>query len=135
MELSDIPTPMRAFDPPTEGSTMAGSGETGRDRISHEIDAEKALGDVIAMTVAEQAMPGIFAGGKEIVRTEAYPDDLTFWFDDGSALRIQGSFSVKYKQSAVSQEAIVPENALIEMTKKGQKAPGMIGPASDEEPS
>jgi len=68
-----------------------------RDRVEYE-GQESKLADQIQAGIEEQAGPGIFSGGKQIVRTVNHNDLLMFVFNDGSAMRIRGTFKVDYAQ-------------------------------------
>jgi hypothetical protein len=94
---------------------MAKSGKEGVDRIQRE-PSPSALADALTGKMIEQAWPGVFSGGKQIVRTEATEGEMTFWFNDNSALKIVGQFSVRYKQPNKTEETIIPETEIIEMT-------------------
>ena len=67
-------------------------------RITTEADAEHALGEAVAHSLAAQAWPGVFSGGKEVVSTEAKPNYLRFEFNDGSSMTIRGQFDIEYGQ-------------------------------------
>lgn len=103
---------------------MAGSGKSGRERIQDGDAAEQQFVEAMTETIAEQSWPGIFSGGKQIVRTQAFvatetsPAELTFWFDDGSALKVVGDFSVRYKQPDKITEEILPQQAMVDLTKQ-----------------
>jgi len=110
---------------------MAKSGKEGLDRIQRE-PSESELANMMMQQMAEQAWPGIFAGGKEIVRTEAVagtgktPAEMTLWFNDNSAIKIVGEFVVRYKQPD-GTELMVSEHDIIEASAKRIEE-------SDEEP-
>ena len=60
------------------------------------------VGFDIGPQLAAQAWPGVFAGGKQIVRTHntTLPDGrqlITFIFDDNTMINIVGQFEVRYK--------------------------------------
>jgi hypothetical protein len=79
-------------------------------RIESE-STEIALADKLAEQVAEQAWPGVFSGGKQIIASIASKiggqDVLRFKFDDGSEMNIVGTFEVRYKTPAdVTKEAV-----------------------------
>jgi hypothetical protein len=73
-------------------------GEEKRGRVIRE--NEGAAGDALAREVGEATFPGIFAGGKQIIRTiheSGSPAKLIFFFGDGSAMQVVGDFTVKYR--------------------------------------
>jgi hypothetical protein len=79
----------------------------------------------MAEHMTRSAYPGVFAGGKQIVRTEEHTEVhppgivhfFTFWFDDGSRMRIVGQFDFRYLP-APPNEPITYENDVIEGTAK-----------------
>jgi hypothetical protein len=94
---------------------MARSGKTGLDRI-HVEGQDSSLADAMAAEMIKQTWPGVFAGGKEIIRTHASPNEIIFWFDDGSAMRIAGEYEIEYKAAGPGGAAHVPPEDIIEGT-------------------
>jgi hypothetical protein len=97
---------------------VAKSGRTGLDRIQTE-PSESALADALVEKMSEQAWPGIFAGGKQIVRTQITDSEATFWFDDNSAIKVVGDFKIQYRRPGLGggDDFIdVPDEDVVDVT-------------------
>lgn len=72
-----------------------------------QYDNESAVADAMGYAMAEDAWPGVFAGGKQIMATmktrKGDFDVMSFRFDDGSEMNIVGKFEIRFKQSAASE--------------------------------
>jgi len=75
---------------------VAASGKSGIDRI--QVENEEALVNAVADKIGSQALPGIFAGGKEIVHTVVQDNYIEFRFNDESRLVIEGEFTVRFAE-------------------------------------
>lgn len=80
--------------------------------IRESAQYENAVGDALDDAMAEQALAGVYASGRRIMRTERYrdvakgTDNLRFAFEDGSMMTIsgQGGLAVTFFTDRLAQQ-------------------------------